>query len=357
MAEIQTPRQFRETPVLESVTPTAWEPPKPEPFDPQAAFEEARETTENLRFALFSGGYDSLVACHHAMEQDLADVILHANTLTAIPENTQFVRDVCEAYHWPLRIIDSPKTLEEFALSTRNGDPYGFPGNAAHSIAFRWFKERAFRQAAKNNPARKPDLVTGVRKRESEKRMRTVTGETQEVDRFIWKAPLWDKTDQWMKQYIQEYDLPRSIVVELLDRSGDCFCGSFADRFSELDRLKNPWQHISSDQASTVWNLFSLDRIIPFVDALKEFHDWLMAVEERVQAEIGTDEGYCWWGHPSDDSPALRTAKAELEKEEGCQVMLCESCEDRTTPWETVSAEEYDQMQNTEEDQDTNERQ
>lgn len=281
------------------------------------------------------------------MENGLADVVLHANTLTAIPENTEFVKEVCQHYRWPLRIIDSPKTLKEFCLTTNNGDPYGFPGGGAHSVAFRWLKERPFRQAAKNNPERKPDLITGVRQRESEKRMRTVKGEIQEVDRFIWKAPLWDKTDQWMQQYMQEHNLPRSIVVEVVDRSGDCFCGSFADRLSELDRMQNPWDHLGHDAMVRLRHLFGSPRLARFEEALQEHHDWLMAVEEQVQAEIGADRGYCYWGHPSEDSQALRTAKAQKEKEGGCQVVLCESCEDRSTPWESTPMEEYDTEEDT----------
>jgi len=325
--QIRTSRQFRTTPILDTTTPDGWEPEDPHyiqmGFDPQAQFEALRDEQENIRFALFSGGYDSLIACHWAMQRDQADAILHANTLTAIPENTEYVKEVCQAYGWPLRIIDSPKTLEEFALSTNNGDPYGFPNGAAHTVAFRWFKERAFRQAAKNNPARKPDLITGVRQAESERRMRTVSAEVQEVDRFIWKAPLWKKSDQWMADYLDEHGLPLSIVVEVLNRSGDCFCGAFADRFQELDRLLNPWDHIPEDRQQWLQEAFGSDRLDPFIEALEDHHDWLMAVEARVQERIGSDERYCFWGHFEDGSEALRRVKAQSDP---CQVNLCESC-------------------------------
>lgn len=350
--EIETSRQYRETPILGSTTPTGWEPEgtdhRDQCFEPQAEFEVIREDNENLRFVLFSGGYDSLVAVHYAMEQGEADAVLHANTLTAIPENTEFVIEVCQAYGWPLRIIDSPKTLKQFALTTNNGDPYGFPNGAAHTVAFRWFKERAFRQAAKANPARKPDLITGVRQAESERRMRTVSAEVQEVDRFIWKAPLWKKSDQWMADYMAEHGLPRSIVVEVLDRSGDCFCGAFADRYQELDRLQNPWDERHTDHQAMVMlrKRFGVPRLAQFEDALQDHHDWLMAVESQVQERIGSSEGYCFWGHFEDGSAALRRAKAESDQ---CQVMLCESCEEgQGEPhWldgiETKSPEDTDQ--------------
>ena len=327
---IETSRKFRSTPIVDPL-PNGWEPQgkdhRDHGFEPLAAFQELREEHENLRFALFSGGYDSLVAVHYAMERGEADAVLHANTLTAIPENTEFVKQVCQAYGWPLEIIDSPKTLEQFCLTTNNGDPYGFPSGAAHTVAFRWFKERAFRIAAKQNPARKPDLITGVRQAESERRMRTVSAEVQEVDRFIWKAPLWKKSDQWMADYMVEHGLPRSIVVEVLDRSGDCFCGAFADRYEELDRLQNPWDETHLDHGKMVqcrkW--FGVPRLATFEEALQDHHDWLMAVEEQVQEEIGTRDGYCFWGHFEDGSEALRRVKAESDP---CQVNLCEACSD-----------------------------
>lgn len=324
--QIETSRIYRDAPLVDPL-PTAWEPQDMDyrqfQFDPQAQFEALREERDNIRFALFSGGYDSLVACHYAMERDQADAILHADTLTAIPENTEFVQAVCEAYGWPLRIIEAPKTLEEFALSTNNGDPYGFPNGAAHTVAFRWFKERSFRVAAKNNPARKPDLITGVRQAESERRMRTVSAEVQEVDRFIWKAPLWKKSDQWMADYMDENGLPLSIVVEVLQRSGDCFCGAFADRFEELDRLLNPWKHVVHQQMVDLRQWFGVSRLAQFGDALQDHHDWLMAVEAKVQDRIGSSEGYCFWGHFEDGSEALRRVKAQSDP---CQVNLCESC-------------------------------
>lgn len=319
---LDTPASFRDTPVTSPTTPTDWSPPHDDGFDPIAAGERLRERRDDLRFALFSGGYDSLITAHFAMNR-AADCVLYGDTLTGIPENKQFVLEVCRAYRWPLVVSESPKTLREFVLETKGGDPYGFPGAGVHSIAFRWFKERGWRQVAKENDG-KPEYVTGVRKHESDRRLRTVTAERHETDRFVWLAPLWEKTDDWMADYMAREDLPRSVVVELIQRSGDCGCGAYADRLSELDLYREPIRNCRErGDLQDVIDRFGVGRVRQAAQGIREYHDWILAVEDSVRDRVGASEPYCFWGHPSDGSKALRQAKAEADD---CQVMLCEDC-------------------------------
>lgn len=241
------------------------------------------------RFALLSGGHDSLAATHYAMAHDLADVVLHLDTTTGVPANQRFVEDVAEEFGWTLRIERAPVTLYEFAVK------YGFPGTAAHSWAYRYFKERQLQRVAGNADG-KPRYVTGVRRHESERRMRTVTGEWQEADRWTWHAPIYDWRDGNVEDYIQDHGLPSNPVVKKLHRSGECNCGSFAYRDEELVVLKAEFP---------------------------EFAEWLLTLEGYVQQQIGQDEPYCWWGHGGMPSPELR---ALMARHDTPQMTLCEAC-------------------------------
>jgi 3'-phosphoadenosine 5'-phosphosulfate sulfotransferase (PAPS reductase)/FAD synthetase len=111
--------------------------PKPEPeSEPVEILEMDRVMPQFDRGVLFSGGDDSLVLTHLAMEKEWVDVVIHLQTNSSIPENTDYVRRVCRENTWPLIIVRSPMPLETF------GCRYGFPGSACHTSAFQYFKGR-----------------------------------------------------------------------------------------------------------------------------------------------------------------------------------------------------------------------
>lgn len=241
--------------------------------------------------ALFSGGHDSLVSTHYAMEKLGCDAVVHINTLTGIDENQWFVEDVCDQFGWTLEIITPNKTLEEFAKE------YGFPKEAAHSWIYRYFKEHPLARFTTSLEVDTPHYYTGVRRAESERRMRNVTSETQEHDggRWIWEAPIADWTEEDIEEYISEHDLPSNPVVETIGRSGECFCGAYADRISELEVLQENYPN---------------------------HYEWLMEVEDRVQESIGTNEGYCYWG-----SIGLTDEQLQEMDDDVADMKLCADCE------------------------------
>lgn len=243
-------------------------------------------------FALFSGGHDSLVSTHLCMERGRTDTVLHLDTGTGIPENEQFVRDVCDRHNWPLRVETPNKSLKEFALE------WGFPGSAAHGWAYRYFKAHSLQRVAADCDGT-PHYHTGVRKSESERRMRTVDAETTEdaTGRWFWHAPIAELSKQDCLDYIDSHDLPRNPVVENIHRSGECYCGAFANRDEELVELQAHYP---------------------------EHYEWLMDIEQQVQDEIGTDSGHCFWGHSEMPSEELRALIAEHDD---AQMVLCQDCE------------------------------
>jgi len=248
-------------------------------------------------FALFSGGNDSIASTHYAHELHDIDYTVYLDTNTGLNENIEYVKDVCERYGWDLAILSSPVTLKEFALGTEDRQPFGFPGPAAHSWAFRYFKERQLgRVATQTN--NEPHFYTGVRSDESERRMRNVSGEIdRRMDRWVYVNPIHDWSDAETDAYREKHDLPRNPVNEKIGRSGDCYCGAYANRDTEL---------------------LELEAYYP------EHYQWLTELEDEVQNELGAAEQNCYWGFGNMSKKELRALIAENDDS---QMMLCSSCD------------------------------
>lgn len=246
-----------------------------------------------MNFALFSGGHDSLVSTHLAMDnRGLADRVLHLDTGTGIPENREFVEDVCDEFGWPLRVETAEKTLGEFAKE------WGFPGPGAHSWIYRYFKDHSLNRVAADCDGT-PQFYTGVRKDESDRRMTTISdtnGETSSNGQWVWKNPIANWSKQDCRKYIIDHALPRNPVVESIHRSGECYCGAFAHRDEELIDLEAHYP---------------------------DHYEALMAVEDDVQEEIGSDAGTCFWGHGGLSSSELR---ALVAGHDDAQMVLCSDC-------------------------------
>lgn len=243
------------------------------------------------KFALFSGGHDSLVSTHYAMENGLANCVVHLDTNTGIEQNVQFVKDVCEEFDWPLEIYSARMELEEFAKE------FGFPKAPAHNWAYRYFKERPLMRVSRDANASMSEMYTGVRRSESKRRMNTVDDEKEEQS-WTWYAPIADWTEEDCDEYIIEHDLPTNSVVDEICRSGECYCGAFAHRDEEL------------------------------IDLAAEYPDhaeWLLETEKRVQEEIGTEEDHCWWGSEGVSSDRLQELQ-DSETQDETVPMMCKDC-------------------------------
>ena len=184
-------------------------------------------------FALFSGGHDSLSITHWASQQPGFSGVFHVNTRIGIEESNEFVRNTCRKYGWPLFEATPPELqYEDIVLR------FGFPGPAAHRYTYVWLKERALNAFIQTQKVKRSDkilLITGVRRQESIRRM----GTTQEVSKSgakIWVAPFIDKSKVEVNDYLNNHNLPRNEVVDLIHKSGECLCGAYA-RQGELDEL------------------------------------------------------------------------------------------------------------------------
>lgn len=197
--------------------------------DAYGVLDEAEATHRPVaRYALFSGGHDSLTTCsvamawacemHHDME------VAHINTGIGIPQTTEFVRETCAEQGWPLREFTPPVSYDEIVLE------HGFPGPAGHGLMYQRLKERCLRQLvreAKSEVGDRVMLCTGVRSEESQRRMRHVE-RVQREGAQVWAAALWNWTKVDCAREMARRGLRRNEVVDKIHMSGECLCGAFA---------------------------------------------------------------------------------------------------------------------------------
>lgn len=242
-------------------------------------------------FALFSGGHDSLVSTHYAMENNDVDAVLHIDTNTGIPENEEFVKEICRENDWDLYIRSAGMTLKEFALQ------WGFPKESSHSWAYRWFKERVLSSIKVDCGSSKPTFYSGVRKDESQRRMANVTSKKEDAGQWYWERPISDWTKEDCEEYRKKNDLPSNPVVENIHRSGECYCGAFANRDEELIELQVNYP---------------------------KHYEYIMEVEEEIQEERGKKEDHCWWGSSGVSSEELQCLIEESDHD--VDMVLCQDC-------------------------------
>lgn len=254
-----------------------------EDWNPDDVIAEAvAEHAPVARFCLTSGGGDSTVLAHRCREH--FDELVHIDTGTAVPGVQDFVREYAEWLGKPLRILEAGDAYEVMVLgglACRSGDltpPLGFPGPANHQVAYTRLKERQvealIRDVKEGHPrTAKIMLLSGTRRHESARRMRTQANRHRCRGAQLWVNPLLDWTDAQMRSYREEHELPISDVSALLHRSGECNCGSFAAP-GEREMMRSLWPQ---------W-----------------FHDRIENLEERAQA---AGLAACRWGERPPDRP------------------------------------------------------
>lgn len=240
-------------------------------------------------FALFSGGHDSLVSTHKAMESGAADAVAHIDTGIGIPQTQEFVEETCERHGWELEIVSSEYEFEELVMENQ------FPGPAVHMLMYIQLKQHALRNLARRYDD-KPVFITGVRRDESERRFKNVDKE-KEGSSWIWKANINDFTKRDVETYIDEHNLQRSPVKQKYHHSGECLCGAYGNRTEELTLLE-----------------------AHFPETAERIKD----LESKVQEEHGADDPRSYWAHGNMDDKKMRALLADNDE---AQMMLCASCE------------------------------
>lgn len=208
------------------------------PVECQEAIE--REKPSHI-FALFSGGHDSLCSTHIAAGLPGFSGVVHCNTGIGIEKTREYVRETCKRFGWPL-LEEHPDHYTYRDLVTAEGRLGGFPGGPKSHMRFYYYlKQRAIERVVREHKTDYKDriaLVTGIRKAESTRRMTGAFAEYARRDGAkLWLNPILDWTNKDKNAYMEEWDLPRSEVVDTLHRSGECLCGAFTRKgeFREIE--------------------------------------------------------------------------------------------------------------------------
>jgi 3'-phosphoadenosine 5'-phosphosulfate sulfotransferase (PAPS reductase)/FAD synthetase len=194
--------------------------------------------------AAFSGGNDSIVATHWAMNRFPGCVAITADTQIGLKAARDHQQAVCDLFKWDREVaapvvegppptwsgdpwVDGQTSYEEFVFN------HGFPGPSQHARMYQRLKQRAFRIIKKRlgkRPQRSRILViSGIRADESAIRAgykRAFMEEPSEC--FVWCNPFYYCSAADFATYRDEFGLPFNPVKAKCGISGECCCGSFA---------------------------------------------------------------------------------------------------------------------------------
>jgi len=199
-----------------------------------------------LKWALFSGGDDSLVTTHMLMEKFDFDAVLHLNTGIGVQKTREYVRSICDNFGWPL----IEYRADEYVGGDGNPAPQiyeelvkeigGFHGPPQHGFMFQRLKERPLNQAVREHKTDWFDKIllgTGVYKGESDRRFRNYENPIDQQGAKVWVNPCLYWTESDFQDYRKQHDLPRNPVSKKICQSGECMCGAFA-KWGQLSEIK-----------------------------------------------------------------------------------------------------------------------
>jgi 3'-phosphoadenosine 5'-phosphosulfate sulfotransferase (PAPS reductase)/FAD synthetase len=232
---------------------------------------------------LFSGGNDSTVLAH--LMRDQSTHAVHANTGIGVEASRQFVRDTCHAWGLPL-IEKHPNPEDSYEAHVL---AHGFPGPGHHFKMYQRLKERALRKARSElvaDPRRERVIFLAGRRREESQR-RAAVPEFEREGSIVWISPmvLWTALD--LNTYRLMHDVPVNPVTQTLHMSGECLCGSFAQR-GELDEI-TLWH---PEAAAEIQRLAALIADDPSIPAERKRWGW-GAYRDQADARSGRLCGSC----------------------------------------------------------------
>lgn len=207
---------------------------------PESILAQAKKRGIKKFYVLMSGGKDSITTAH-VTNKILGgiDGVCFIDTTIGLPETKAFVERLCKEQGWELHILNPPnKNYEEFVMA------YGFPKAPMHRAVMTELKWKSMVSWWRKRPDNQEiTFVSGIRRKESSRRMRTAEPfsydkgtTTKKKKGMAFIAPLYDWSDQQVWDYIKEHDLEISPAYKTLHISGDCLCGAYAD-FKEAELL------------------------------------------------------------------------------------------------------------------------
>ena len=184
-------------------------------------------------YGLCSGGKDSVSVCHWFSTNypELFKGILFIDTTIGIPDTRKFVEELCKEQGWELHVRQPDTSFREWVME------YGFPTQRAHRYIMGYLKYHPMRKFIKEKSLHHGCLISGVRRQESKRRMKTVKGAIHKEGQLHICQPCIDKTSPSVFDYLNSHDLHISPVYQTMHFSGDCLCGAYAKR-DEINLLR-----------------------------------------------------------------------------------------------------------------------
>jgi|GEM_PF-351069 len=180
-------------------------------------------------FLLFSGGKDSIATLLYLKkiaEKEMDLTVVHVDTTAGLPENTEYVKEVCEYLNLPLDIV-RPQ-IDYFTLAKEWGIP---------SFGFRWccreLKIKPITNYFKNID--EPKVVfDGIRAAESNIRRKYIPIWYHPSFKCLSVSAIFHWTNSQVISLINENGLPKTYLHNL-GTSSECWCGAYK---TETDFIK-----------------------------------------------------------------------------------------------------------------------
>lgn len=181
-------------------------------------------------YVLFSGGKNSVVVADYIARyfpERFAGCVF-TNTGLGSQETRNWVIGYCYGRNWELTMT-WPKEKERFHNILMK---HGFAGAGNHNMWMAYLKYHSWQQFIKDHLEEKPALISGVFKRESFARTKLKIYSKKPIDtdgKMIFVKPMhrWNAIQFW--DYFYEHKLAKSPVYDWFNKSGECYCGAFAE--------------------------------------------------------------------------------------------------------------------------------
>lgn len=184
-------------------------------------------------FILFSGGNDSLATLAYLKEiakevkGDLTAI--YVDTTAGLPENTRYVKEVCEYLGVNLKIV-RPK-VDYFTLAKKWGIP---------SFKYRWCCRELKIKPIKEylNSLREPKVVfDGIRAVESTARRQYIPIWYHPSFKCLSVSPIFYWSNEQVISYVNSNGIPKTFLHSL-GTSTECWCGAYKTK-SDFEKLFN----------------------------------------------------------------------------------------------------------------------